>query len=250
MTMVYLGMALGILHVFYYDTSCPFDVVPVDYTVNALIAVTYDVVQQWKLTKKPIVYNYGSRTTNPVRYHQQYKWLMAEASKIGSTRAIWYPFVVQTHNYALFWILHVLFHFVPGTVIFRKNKRFFLFCSHRAVKFFFFVTRKISMIDYFGNGDWRINSDKTLGLYERMNQADQTIFNFDVRKLDWEYMTMLYIRGGRLHILKESFDNLKLAKRRFVRMKILHYVVTSFVLLVAAYFTMKMVVYACEWYGL
>lgn len=113
------------------------------------------------------------------------------------------------------------------------------------MRLFFFITKNLKVLDYFGNGDWHIKTDKTLGIYDQLNEADQAIFDFNVRKLDWEFMTVVYTRGARLYILKESLENIEQAKKRFNRMRILHYAVTSVLLLLIGYFAMKLISYMC-----
>lgn len=132
-------MGLGIMHAIYHDNDKIVDMIPVDLTVNALIAVIYDVTRQWKYERKPMVYNFGSRTTNPVKMNDMSKWFLNEIPKIGSTRSLWHTFFFDTKTLWWFWMLHVFLHFIPALLV-----DFGMICLGKKPKYVFFFILETS----------------------------------------------------------------------------------------------------------
>ncbi|XP_058802021.1 fatty acyl-CoA reductase 1-like [Phymastichus coffea] len=235
--LIFLGSALGIIHVSYHK-NYPIDFIPVDYSINSIIAIIYDLAVKRELKRQAVVYNYGSSTLNPITLKELFDALMIEGPHIGSVNIVWYPFQIFCHSKWKFWIGHFFLAFIPAILA-----DLALLCmgqKPRALQLFWFGTKNLDKIDYFGNGNWKIHPCRTMELYDSLNETDQAIFDFDIRKVDWPVTVITYARGGRLHILKEPLDNRKKALKHYHRMRHIHYAVIGIVTLMAIYLATRL----------
>nr|QGV11513.1 FAR12 [Tetrastichus brontispae] len=238
--LIFLGGCLGLIHISYH-LNYPIDFVPVDYSINALIALIYDLSENWKSNRQAVIYNYGSSTLNSITLKELYESVLQEAPSVGSVRTLWHPFHIFCDAKWKFWIGHFFLHFCPAILA-----DIALLCMKkrpRALQLFCFGTKHLDKIDYFGNSNWKIHPRRTMELYDRLSEADQSIFYFDIRKLDWPVTVITYMRGGRIHILKEPFDNLEQSQRHFYRMRRIHYASVTVVTLLGIYFAIRLLFY-------
>lgn len=87
---------------------------------------------------------------------------------------------------------------------------------------FWKVTKYLDIMDYFGNGNWRINMPKTLEAIDKLNPADREIFYSDIRTMSWEEYTTYTWRGLKKYILKEPITS-EIARQRHIRLWYMHY---------------------------
>lgn len=114
---------------------------------------------------------------------------------------------------------------------------------HRALRLFFFGTKHLDKIDYFGNGNWKIYAGRSMNAYDRLNETDKSIFQFDIRTLDWGYAAAMWTRGGRIHVTKEPFDTIEQTKKHYQLLKRIHYGTMSVFGLIFIYFAIKLFFY-------
>ena len=76
---------------------------------------------------------------------------------------------------------------------------------------------------------------------DKLGVTDKSLFNFDLRNFDWEEFTAQYIRGVRVYVMKEPLDNILEARKRFQRMKYLHYAVTTIFMAIILYYVIGLV---------
>nr|QGV11536.1 FAR14 [Tetrastichus brontispae] len=110
---VFLGAGLGVIHTAYHHGH-PLDFIPSDYTINSLLAITWDTPNRWKKEQEDaLIYNYSSSTTNPISLPQLYNFLKHEWQE-ASVKTVWVNSIYFTSNKWLFYFLHLLFHFIPA----------------------------------------------------------------------------------------------------------------------------------------
>nr|QGV11524.1 FAR13 [Tetrastichus brontispae] len=238
--LIFLGAALGLMHTAYH-LGYPLDLMPVDYSINALIATIYDLDLQWKVKRNPTVYNYGSSILNPITLPTLFEYFGKLAASLGSKYEVWHPFMIFCKSKWTFWFWHILLHFIPA--IFADIALLCMGKKRRALQLFFFGTRHLDKMDYFGNGNWKIQSRRMMDVHDRLSKCDQSIFYFDIRKLEWEYASLMWMRGGRIHILNEPLVDIEKTQRRYQLMKLLHYATVSIFYLLVTYFSMKLLLY-------
>ncbi|XP_001601438.3 fatty acyl-CoA reductase 1-like [Nasonia vitripennis] len=232
---LFLAVGLGVMRTGYYlDT--PLDFIPVDMTINALLAVSWDLGTRWKPMDKPSVYNYGSSTLNPINLMPLYNKIKNYGPTEGSSKAVWMNAVTPCRSLYLFWLLHVLLHFIPaclGDLALMAMGRKAMFVS-----IFFRVTRQMDKIMYFSNGNWRIHCPETMRVVDRMNYDDKELFYCDIRSLSWAQYVFVMWRGMKRFILKEDLDS-KAGRRKYVQLWYMHYGLLTIIFVALGYYAMK-----------
>ena len=64
---------------------------------------------------------------------------------------------------------------------------------------------------------WNFKSENQTKLFNRMSVVDQTIFDFDISKLDWDKYSEAYCLGVRKYLFKEnpcSLDQARILLKR------------------------------------
>ena len=84
---------------------------------------------------------------------------------------------------------------------------------------------------------------KLLQVYDNLSKTDQVLFDFDIRKLDWNLFFMRYVRGGRIQLLNEPLDNIYETRRHYRRFIYLHYGTVIVLGLVLLYHLTKLIHY-------
>lgn len=64
---------------------------------------------------RPLVYNLTSSDVNPAYLMAVWEAYLLEFDRIGTKKAIYYPFIINTNKY-MFLILHFFLHFLPALV--------------------------------------------------------------------------------------------------------------------------------------
>ncbi len=70
---------------------------------------------------------------------------------------------------------------------------------------------------------WNFTSHRPYELVDRMTRLDQSIFFFDIRKLNWEEWAKNYVAGMRVFLLKDPLDTIeksKLSLNRYIYTKL------------------------------
>lgn len=65
-----------------------------------------------------------------------------------------------------------------------------------------------------------------------MTEYDRKFYICDPRVVDWKKYYIVYVLGARLHLIRDPFSNYKEACRRMVRLRITHYTVKYFCIMI------------------
>ncbi|KAJ8664214.1 hypothetical protein QAD02_005251 [Eretmocerus hayati] len=205
--LLFLAAGLGVGHAVWHLFR-PVDYVPCDLAINILIAMVPNLIQKrnWSLEKdKAVIYNYGSSTVNPVLLYDMYNERKNTPAYDRSKFAVFMNFVIYTRYKWLFYILNILFHFIPACLgdafLFLAGKK------RRLLKFYRILDKHIDKANYFLNGDWRIHIGNSLQVISELNSRDRELFFCDIRAINWVEWTIYMWRGMKLFILKESLSS-------------------------------------------
>lgn len=70
------------------------------------------------------------------------------------------------------------------------------------------------VISYFSLQSWTFRDSSTRSLIKKMSKFDQSLFQFDMSKLDWDKYFQKHVDGIRLYLIKDPIDTLPEARRR------------------------------------
>ena len=71
----------------------------------------------------------------------------------------------------------------------------------------------ILALRYFCTNEWSFSTENTNKLYLQLNKTDRNIFKFDIKDVSWESYIHSYVYGMRKYVLKESDENLPVARK-------------------------------------
>jgi len=80
----------------------------------------------------------------------------------------------------------------------------------KIVACFFRVTKKYNkmhqfcdLISFFSLQSWSFRENNTVSLLSKLSEQDQSLFQFDISKLNWNDYITNYMKGIRIYVLKD-----------------------------------------------
>ncbi|KAI4498876.1 hypothetical protein M0802_006051 [Mischocyttarus mexicanus] len=177
--------SLGMLRVMHGDSNSIANIIPVDITVNAIIASAWDIYIQ-------------------------------NNSQYPSNNIVWYPSVIITKNKFFYKILSVICHTVPATLI-----DIALLCfgqKPRMKKTINKITNFVEILSFFSLRNWIFVNDNVQNMWTRLHSKDQQLFKFSMVNFDWQIYLHNYMKGIRTYIFKEEKDTLEKSKLKLRRL--------------------------------
>ncbi|KAF5290689.1 hypothetical protein FQR65_LT01979 [Abscondita terminalis] len=224
---------LSLLHILNTSSSTIVDVIPLDYTVNLILAVAWETASQNQ--GDIVVYHSTTGHHNPLTMKKFNNLLQKYDSKLPSTKKLWHRCLILTKSACLkniiyFFCLCLMFFLDIAYFVVRKRLKY--------VKLYKKMNSLAQVTDYVVGTTWLFKADNTKRLWKKLDENDKEMFNFDVSSIDWDEATSIFINGTRLYILKEDPNNLPIALFRTRVLKVAHYtivfVLLSFLVFVAS----------------
>uniref|UniRef100_A0A2S2NZV8 Fatty acyl-CoA reductase n=1 Tax=Schizaphis graminum TaxID=13262 RepID=A0A2S2NZV8_SCHGA len=190
------------------------DIIPADYTVNALISVMWDTVNRHKQSngvpfEAPKIYNYVSCVESPLTWDRYSKEMHDQFYTAPPLQAMWYGFYIPYTNFIVGSILRFFLHRIPAAFM-----DLMLILSGKSPKMLKMYSKSENMIDLlheFSIRQWIFDNRNTRELWLSLNKDDQNTFRFSLKKFDWSSYIGSYYHGIRKHILHEDLNNVERA---------------------------------------
>ncbi|XP_049942756.1 putative fatty acyl-CoA reductase CG5065 [Schistocerca serialis cubense] len=182
------GGALGILHSVITDEGAMADAVPADMVANATIACAWDTCSNNK-------YMYG-KAQHLLPYRKFAAFNSAD-------------------------------HIQTLANMGRLPVKICYDCGNRLWNVYSRVHGVMQALEKFTTREWTFKDDNMVGMLGRLGEADRKLFPCDIVDVDLEWHHKNCVRGLRLYILNESFDNLEAAKKKYFWLTVLHYTVVT-----------------------
>ncbi|XP_050536683.1 fatty acyl-CoA reductase wat-like [Daktulosphaira vitifoliae] len=232
---VVAGTIVGFLRAIPCKLNNVVDIVPADYTVNALIASMWDTANRYQnsVSDKPKIYNYVSSTVSPLTWERY----MSESKQIFYTAppncAIWYGIIYTYDNKWLGKFLWLFLHWIPGIIfdcmllLVGKSTRFY--------KMYTKANKMMNVLRPFTLSQWKFKNKNTQKIWSLLSEEEQKIFFFNMEHFDWSSYIQTYYFGIRNYILHENKQNISDALKKHKRLYYLH-MFTLFLLTYVFYF--------------
>ncbi|KAK1118141.1 hypothetical protein K0M31_008560 [Melipona bicolor] len=231
--LVFRAIRAGLVHVLQSDESeSNMDLIPVDMTVNGLLASIWDYVAH-RETHEPRVYNYGSSDWNPLPNKKLHEYELEVAHAYPLTGMVWYPFLLQINNFYVFSILFTLFSIIPG--ILADLVFLLLWKKPMIVPILKSVILNYATLRRYLCPKRILKTDNLKGVLNFANSADMKEFFFDLSAMDWHKLIQVSNRGLR-KLIKEPLEPTPAALKKYRNLKILHYTVVGLVVLLSLNF--------------
>lgn len=86
---------------------------------------------------------------------------------------------------------------------------FFFSCDHsRLMDAYKKIHKFAQIISYFSLQSWTFHESNTRSLLSKLSKRDQTLFSFDIAKLNWDDYFQRHVKGIRLYIIKDAEETL------------------------------------------
>jgi len=195
------------------------NIVPADFTVNALIASAWDVFNQCRRGKDILIYNFVSPVDGPT--WGDYMYAINAANKIYPLHnAKWLPLMTYTRykiqHKVCIWISHLL----PALLIDAVN-----ICTHRNPrmwKLYMKIHKFCRAIEPFCNKEWSFSTDNVETMWDHLSGKDQQLFKFSMKGFDWTNYFIDHYKGIRLYLLNEDDSTLEISRIKYKRFYWIH----------------------------
>lgn len=217
------------------DLLC--DLVPVDLTVNMLIASSWYVGSQKHNSKSIPIFNYTSGQINPFYWRNLSGYSNIAYKSVPFENIVFKPgfhYTTSSLTYHLktFFYQLVPAHFLDFMAKISKKRP-------KMVKIQEKIKKYNDTIQYFTTREWTFSNHNIFMLMDELekNDSDKKEFNFDLREVDWKEYIFNYVRGSKLYVMKEKENRIDICKDRLNRVSTIQNIFTAFViLLVLKYF--------------
>ncbi|EFN66892.1 Fatty acyl-CoA reductase 1 [Camponotus floridanus] len=209
-----ISILLGFTRFQWCDPDITANLVPVDFTVNALIASAWDVSNQCRTGKNMLIYN-NTTAPNAPTWGEYINKIICLNQKYPLKDSMWLPFVFLVPGEITYkigiWFCHLLPAFFVDSVRICVGRR------PRMWKLYNKIHKAIKSIAYFSITRWQFTDDNVQTMWNRLNKEDQQLFPFNVRELDWTKYLIDFHKGLRLYFLNEDDSNLEISRINYKR---------------------------------
>ncbi|XP_026822567.1 fatty acyl-CoA reductase wat-like [Rhopalosiphum maidis] len=201
------------------------DLIPADYTVNALISVMWDTVNRHKQLngvppEAPKIYNYVSCVESPLTWGRYIKEMHAQYYIAPPLQSMWYGFYIFYTNLIVGSILRFFLHRLPAAFM-----DLILILTGKSPKMLRMYAKTESMIDLlynFSTKQWKFENKNSRELWLLLSKDDREMFRFSLEEFDWKSYIKSYYYGIRRHVLHEDLSNIEKAMSKNRQLLWLH----------------------------
>lgn len=74
-----------------------------------------------------------------------------------------------------------------------------------------------SLVEFFVTHEFEFQVKNVERLSRRLSPADKTMFNFEMRRINWKEYITAYFLGMRKHLMREEDDTIRMCRQRICR---------------------------------
>ncbi|XP_067213507.1 putative fatty acyl-CoA reductase CG5065 isoform X1 [Linepithema humile] len=220
---------LGWLRFHYCNNEVRTNIIPVDITINALIASAWDVFnQQCRRGKNMLIYNSVSPNDMP-KWGQYINYVHILCERYPCNNIIWLPHTIFVRQKIIYKICIWLAHLLPAFLVDMARV-----CMGRKPKMWT-LYKKIHIaceaVAPFCLNENIISNDNVEAMWNNMSKDDQQLFKFDMKAFDWPTYLSDYYKGIRLYLLNEDDSTLKINRIKYKRLYWMHQILKTVLIL-------------------
>ncbi|XP_044014386.1 fatty acyl-CoA reductase wat-like [Aphidius gifuensis] len=212
-----MASSLGILKTALADPNVKANLVPVDYTVNALIACAWDIATQTtRRNDDMLIYNYVSTNDAPVTWNEfSVNYCLKYGHEYPVLQTKWYITFSITKSRLAFKLSMIFLHFLPALLV----DSIFLCTGQKPklYKMFSKIFKYLEVLTDFTMRDWDWKTNNVPLMWKRLDQEDKKIFKFSLTGFNWKEYSRNYIMGIKIYLFKEGLNTLEASKKRQTR---------------------------------
>ncbi|XP_013403407.1 fatty acyl-CoA reductase 1-like [Lingula anatina] len=219
----------GILRSMMGNVNGKADVVPIDLVINLMIASAwYTSVHRPSNT---MVYNLTTGNLNKATWGHWERYVRDYFLKNPLDHPLRVPRLRFTTSSVWFRLNHWIDHDLRAYVL-----DFFRLLMGRqpcSVQYNESQKKTLKSLDYFTLNQWEFSNDNLVMLWNKVNKEDQSVFNFNVKSINWPSYVENYCLGVKRYFLKEELSGLPGARRAMKRLQYSWFLIkiTTFIIL-------------------
>ncbi|XP_052749017.1 fatty acyl-CoA reductase wat-like isoform X2 [Galleria mellonella] len=232
-----IGTGTGVLRTMYIDMNKVADMVPVDLTVNAILASAWYTAKNFKenQTSDIPIYNFVSGAQNPCTWGTFVELNRKYGLDIPTIKAVWYYGLTATNNYYMFLFYNFFLHYIPALLIdaynvLRGRQRVML-------KFYSKIMKMTKILFYFSTQQWKFNDEGVKNMWNALSEEDKVVFPFSIGEMSWDRLCEKFLLGLRVYIVKDDLSTLPEARKRWNRLFVFHQMLKFGTFLILVTFT-------------
>ncbi|CAK9809460.1 Putative fatty acyl-CoA reductase CG5065 [Anthophora quadrimaculata] len=214
-----VGAGKGVIRSMLCNGSYHAEVVPVDFAINALLAIAYRTATTEKVQTIP-VYNITQSGVLPITWGEILGKGKIIAYKYPFESQIWYPTGDIHTSKFVHNLIAFFFHIVPAYLI------DFLLLIFLQKRFMVHIQKRISVglevLQYFTMREWIFHNTNLLRMWGEMNSKDKEIFPIDFLCIDQMEYIKSCVLGARQYCMKENLSTLPRARRHQAVLYVIH----------------------------
>ncbi|OXU24630.1 hypothetical protein TSAR_006070 [Trichomalopsis sarcophagae] len=219
---VMAGVASGVMRTFQCDPEVIPNIVPVDFTVNAMIACAWDIASQTeKRNEDMLIYNFTSTEEAPISWGVLCKNAVSYIDQYPSEVTCWYA-VLLINKFKFIYTLYALFlHWIPAYLVDLVSR-----CvgqNPRLQKVYEKMDKLSNVLNTFCINEWSFKNTNVQNLWTRLDSQDKQLFPFTMQNFDWHSYLDNYMKGIRMYLLKDDMKTLESSKIKYNRLYYIHY---------------------------
>ncbi|KAG5667599.1 hypothetical protein PVAND_015575 [Polypedilum vanderplanki] len=202
------------------------DVIPADLTVNMVLAAGWKVGTDPNARNSvPEIYNCTTSSNNPILCKDLFQGFVDIGKKYPYSDTIWYPKMKFYHSALASQFFSFAYQKIPAYFV-----DFVMKLSGKKpklIKTLNFSYNNYNNIKWVPTNNLVFYSENPQKILNAMNPKDLQVFDFDVRKINWQKYIEIYHFGLRKHLANEKSENWPALRKKVQRLKYIHYIVTG-----------------------
>ncbi|KAF7381034.1 hypothetical protein HZH68_015909 [Vespula germanica] len=219
-TGIVIGAGKGVIRSMHCNPNYHAEVIPVDWAINALIAIAYKIGTDRNKPKNCPVYNITQSSIERMTWGQVLERGRSIAYDYPFEGQIWYPDGNIRNSKFIHNVFVLFFHLIPAYLI---DFLMLIFCQKR---FMVRIQKRISdgldLLQYFTTREWIFHNTNLLILWGDMSPKDKELFQLDTANVDVLNYIKFIILGARQYCMKEDLSSLPRARIHQRIMYIIH----------------------------
>lgn len=204
-----LAIGKGLLRTLHVHTHCKADIVPVDITVNTMIASSYFAAKQYnkladwreanttceKTMQRPYIIHCNSGDLNPIKWGRIEKEAFPIIRDNPSCQVFRYPFGTFKRNryqdLALRPIVHLLPALILDMILWLSGRKRFLFNIYGKLH------AAVGALSHFTINNYNFRTRNIAIIRDELDPKDREILTMDIENMDWNHFWKNYVLGAR-----------------------------------------------------
>lgn len=219
-----------------YSPQIKHDIVPVDFVSKCVIVGTwYHGVSRMKT---PLICNCTSGNVNPTSFLDMQRIVLPVLNDNPLSCIFRRPNFSFASNRFLHQYWQMVSHYMPAIIL--DGLTVLVGMKPRFMSLYRTIDTSINTLDFFIQNEWKWGNSQFNKVLKAIPESEKEIFDFDMRKIDWENYYSDMTIGVKRYLIKEDVGELPKARNIHRRYKMVRWLSsTIFILLAGRFFFLK-----------